>query len=265
MHRYILLRCVRNRPSLAHPSPSLIPKLYGFAGAGAYSLALNGMCAQHLSNRPNMPEDRIVIVDDHPMFRDALAQCLRGAYPDAEVLEAETWPEALAVARDGTPPQLFVLDLLFPGMDGPSSVSALRTEFTAASIIIVTMLEDPLVAAQMIDAGADGFLGKGLASDTILQGIHAVRAGEYVVNLASSSPSIAGEKPVLTPRQKEIIQSLCEGKTNKAIARDLGLSHFTVRNHVSILMRTLKIQKRSQFSQRAQALGLISSRDPGSR
>lgn len=210
-----------------------------------------------MSARTDLPDERIIIADDHPMFRDALARNLRIAYPDAEVEEAGDLPAAIACAREGPQPVLFVLDLLFPGMDGPSSVSALRTEFTAASIVIVTMLEDPLVAQQILDAGADGYLGKGLTSNALLDGINAVRSGEYVINLAAPGQSPAIVKPVLTPRQHDILLSLGQNKPNKVIARDLGLSHFTVRNHITILMRSLKVQHRSQLSQRARALGLM--------
>lgn len=196
------------------------------------------------------------------MFRDALAHSLRAAFPGAEVIETDTLPDALTVARERAHPALFVFDLMFPGMDGPSSISAVRREFPAASIVIVTMLEDPKVAEQILEAGADGFLGKGLSSASIIDGIKAVRAGEFVVNMAASGHNMTFDKPVLTDRQQEILQLLAEGKSNKLIARCLGLSHFTVRNHVTILMRSLNVQRRDQLSQRAQALGLSAPSDP---
>jgi DNA-binding NarL/FixJ family response regulator len=209
--------------------------------------------------------ERIVIADDHPMFRDALAQSVRAAYPAAEVSEADNLADAIACARSGSQPVLFVLDLVFPGMEGPSTISALRSEFPSSSLIIVTMLEDPLVADQLLDAGADGFLGKGLTSDAIMDGIKAVRSGEYVVRLAAPGQSSMHDKPVLTPRQQDILRLLCENRPNKLIARDMGLSHFTVRNHVSILMRSLKVRRRSQLGPRALSLGLLSTGDPESR
>lgn len=207
-----------------------------------------------------MNAERIIVADDHPLFRDALAHSLRSEFPEADVVEFDNLPEALSAARNGPSPDMFILDLVFPGMEGPSSISDLRKEFPAASLIVLTMLEDQHVADQLLDAGADGFLGKGLTSGAIMDGIRGVRAGEYVVNMTTQGSLL--EKPMLTPRQYEILRLLCANMPNKLIARDLGLSHFTVRNHVSILMRNLKVQRRNQFGPRATALGLIAVGDP---
>jgi two-component system, NarL family, nitrate/nitrite response regulator NarL len=215
-----------------------------------------------MKDETDIAVERIIVADDHPMFRDALAHSLRLAYPAAEVSEFENLPDALSCARTGPPPTLFLLDLVFPGMDGPTSISAMRKEFSAASLVVITMLEDQLVADQILDAGADGFLGKGLTSDAIMEGIQAVRDGEYIVKLAAPALGPMSERPALTPRQLDILRLLCESSSNKAIARDLGISHFTVRNHISILMRSLRVQRRSQLGSRAQALGLIPPGEP---
>lgn len=210
-----------------------------------------------MNKRSVVVTDRIIVADDHPMFRDALSQSLRNAYPDAAVAEAENLPDALKLARDHGPPSLFVLDLVFPGMEGPVTIGEIRREFPAASIIVVTMLEDQLVAQQMLDSGADGYLGKGLSSSEIIKGIRAVRAGEFVINVTPAAPVAAFDKPVFTPRQVEILRLLQDNRPTKLIARDLGLSHFTVRNHIAIIMRSLKVRRRSQIHERALALDLI--------
>ena len=194
-----------------------------------------------------MNAERIIVADDHPLFRDALVQSLRAEFPEADVVGFDNLPDAQSAARNGPSPDMFLLDLVFPGMEGPSSISKLRKEFPAASLIV-------------LDAGADGFLGKGLTSGAIMDGIRAVHAGEYVVNVTTQGSAL--EKPMLTPRQYEILCLICANKPNKLIARDLGLSHFTVRNHVSILMRNLKVQRRNQLGPRAMALGLIAVGDP---
>jgi two-component system, NarL family, nitrate/nitrite response regulator NarL len=211
-----------------------------------------------------MDAERIIVADDHPMYRDALVQSLVAEFPGADVVDFDNLHDALAVARNGPSPDMFILDLVFPGMEGPSSISDLRREFPAASLIVITMLEDQHVAEQLLDAGADGFLGKGLTSDAILDGIRAVRAGEYIVNVTAQAQILPLEKPMLTPRQFEILCLLSKDMPNKLIARDLGLSHFTVRNHVAILMRILKVQRRNQLGPRAAALGLIAVGDPKS-
>jgi two-component system, NarL family, nitrate/nitrite response regulator NarL len=205
--------------------------------------------------------DRIVVADDHPMFRDVLAESLRRTYPKADVATAQTLSEAINAAKDGFGISLFVLDLLFPGMEGELSVRQLRKDFPATSIIIVTMLEDPDIAAKMVDAGADGFLGKGLSADEMIKSIDRVREGEFVVNISSKSfgtPLMPLDEPlVLTPRQTEILRLVVQKMPNKMMGRELGISHHTVRNHVTILLRLLGVETRRQIAKRALELGLI--------
>lgn len=184
-----------------------------------------------------------------------LAGALKRTYPEATVATAQSLPDAVALVKEDPATDLFVLDLLFPGMEGEASVRRLRGDFPAASIVIVAVPEDHHVAAKMIDAGADGFLGKGLSVEEMIKSIHRIRKGEFVINFSSKSFSTSllslDKQPVLTPRQTEILRLAVHNMSNKMMARELGISHHTVRSHVSILLRLLGVETRRQLAQRA--------------
>lgn len=178
---------------------------------------------------------------------------------EVKVLEAANLPDVPLKTRSGCHPKLFVIDLVFPGTDGPATVSAICREFPSASLIVVTMLEESPATDQMLKAGVDGLKGKSLTAAAIMEGINSARAGGYLVKLTAPEKGQMTEGFNLTPRQKDVLRLLSENMTNKMIARELGLSHFTVRNHVSNLMLSLRVQRRNQLGPRARALGLLTT------
>lgn len=208
----------------------------------------------------------ILVADDHPMFRDVLVRALEKAHPTARVDAVDSFADAMAVANQHGTIDLFLLDLLFPGMNGEVSVSQVRRDFPHASIVILTMLEDHHVADRMIEAGADGFLGKGLAANEMIQSIERVRSGEFVINIVPRGKGTthlgSTERVSLTPRQIDMLKMVRANKQNKTIARELGLSPNTVRNHVAVVMRLLNVSKRKLIVERAIELGLIEPLGP---
>lgn len=190
---------------------------------------------------------RIIVADDHPIFRSGLCSIVKRSFPQSEAIEAATWPEVLTAAREGNAPEMFILDLMFPGLDIDTSIAELRSEFPQSYIVAISMLNERTIVDRVTRAGADGYIGKDIPPEMVGEALLEVRNGGFVIkcsgaNLAASSAKI---QPQLTARQAEVLELLMTGKSNKEIARLLGISPFTVRIHVSSLFKQLGVTTRS--------------------
>lgn len=206
--------------------------------------------------------ERIVLADDHPVFRDGLRRIILGTDPTVTIAEAGSFEQVLERARDGAQPDAFVLDMIFPGFDPQSSLATLRREFPSSTIIMVSMISDTAVIRQLIQAGADGFVGKSLPAEDMARAIQSIRQGMSVIAVSSDpaldeAPAPSATLERLTPRQLDVLSRLAEGRSNKEIARDLGISPFTVRIHVSGVLHALKVQSRAAAASWAGAAGLV--------
>jgi len=144
---------------------------------------------------------RIIIADDHPMFREGMTRTVQRLLPGAVVQEA-------------------------------------------GDLATVSMVDDPALIEQVMALGADGFIGKNIAPDEIGQALLAIREGEVLVKFAPSG-LLPLDTHTLTPRQQEVLRLIAQGKTNKEIAKALNISPFTVRIHVSSLLRSLNVPSRA--------------------
>ena len=203
----------------------------------------------------------VVIADDHPMVRDALARVVGQLYADAQVLEAGDLAAVLAHLGDAVP-DLVLIDLNMPGMDGLHGLRRLRKAFPALAIVVASGQDDPATIRAALEIGANGFIPKIDPPDLLLQALRVVRAGGVYIPARSNgdvrgimtgpSPNASG----LTPRQLDVLRLLLKGEPNKLIARQLGLTEGTVKIHIAAILRALQARNRTEAVIRARELGL---------
>lgn len=194
---------------------------------------------------------RVIVADDYPLFRDGLRRVVRRYLPQAAVSEAGSFDEVLRLASSVSPepPALFVLDLLLPGFAASQSIERLRRAYRHSAIVIVSMLDDPRLVDEVLAAGADGYLGKSLEAGEIGTALQRLGSGEPVVRLRGGGSSAGSPQrallDALTPRQQAVLRLIADGLSNKEIGRGLSISPFTVRVHVSSLLRALEVNTRT--------------------
>lgn len=208
---------------------------------------------------------RLVIADDHPLFRDGMHGLL-DSVPDTDVVgEAATGEEAVACAMT-LQPDVILMDIKMPGINGIEATREIMRVSPHIRILIVTMFEDDDFVFFAMRAGAWGYLLKGANQAETLRAIRAVANGEAIfgpgiaqrlLTFFSTTP-VASPKvfPELTEREGEVLVLIARGQTNEDIARHLVLSLKTVRNHVSNILSKLQVVDRAQAVIRAREAGL---------
>jgi DNA-binding NarL/FixJ family response regulator len=194
---------------------------------------------------------RIIIVDDHPLFRTALRQTL-GQAPGASVEEAGDLAALTAALEADRDCDLVLLDLNMPGAHGFSGLLLLRAQYPDVPVMIISATEDPKVIRRTFELGAAGYLPKSVgpaeiraAIDTVLKGGVSVPAG---VDLRSEDDETAFSRRLatLTPQQIRVLMMLSDGLMNKQIAYELSMSEATVKAHVSSILQKLDVDSRTQ-------------------
>lgn len=206
---------------------------------------------------------RVVIVDDHIVFREGLRALLRRVQTIEVVGEAATTEEAVEVVHD-TQPDVVLMDLHLPGEGGVAAIAEITEENPDIEIVALTMHSDDEHVGQAIAAGAHGYLLKDADPDAIVRAIEALHAGQLIFNPGIARQVLAGAAsrteerafPTLTEREYEILDRLARGIRNDAIAARMGISVKTVQNNVSSILLKLGAVDRAQAVALARDAGL---------
>lgn len=206
----------------------------------------------------------VLIADDHPLFRQALALALAAAAPEAQVIEAGTLASAARAAAETPDLALITLDLKMPGAVGYSGIALLHAERPTVPILVVSGADNANAADEARAFGAVGFLRKDAdlpqieaAIRTALGRSPAPPAPDAPGDTAHASVDrVRGTVAGLTPTQLKVLLAVLAGKLNKQIAYDLGMGEATVKAHMTAIMRKLDVQNRTQAALAARSLGL---------
>ena len=207
---------------------------------------------------------RVLIVDDHPLYRDGLEQLLMSDGRFAVVGCVGTGQEAVAVA-DAEQPDVVVMDLQLPDLHGIDATRRIVGASPHIAVLVLTMFEDDDSVFAAMRAGARGYLVKGAEHAAIRRAVEAVGQGETILgpavakrvlaHFATGIPDSSTPFPELTPREREVLDLVARGLGNQEIARRLCISHRTARNHVSNIFTKLQVADRAQ--------AIVAARDAG--
>lgn len=228
---------------------------------------------------------KILIVDDHPLIREALHHVLTVLDADIKLIEAQNFAEGITAADSHPDLDLILLDLGLPDIDGNDALVELRRRYPAVPTVVLSASEHPATVTRAIETGAMGFIPKTTSSQLLLNALRLVLAGgvylptevlrhhegtpEPALRLAAeasdSGKMLAPHAIGLTERQSDVLALLVQGKSNKLICRDLGLAEGTVKIHVTAILKTLNVSNRTQAVIAVGKLGLQLPKTPRPR
>lgn len=203
---------------------------------------------------------RILVADDHALFRAGLRHLLAHVGGQIDIEEAHDLEDARTRLRQATDFDLLLLDLNMPGMDGFAALRLLAQQAPEVPIIVVSVRDSADDVRKALDAGAMGYIPKSSTPEVMVSAVQLVLSGGIYLppNLLDAPPApddragspagaeAAGLLDRLTPRQRDVLQLLAEGKSNKQIAEALGLAPGTVKIHISRILRAFRVQNRTQ-------------------
>lgn len=209
---------------------------------------------------------KILLADDHPLFREGVKHVLMQLDDDVAIVDAHDYPSLFAEAANHPDFDLVLADLYMPGMGGHEGIAEFRNQFPDTPLVIMTASESRTDARRALASGALGYVLKSSPSHIMIEALKRVlNGGVYVPMIMEGDEN--SDDPVslmplskqgirLTGRQLEVLKLLLEGKPNKLIARELDLSEGTVKIHVAAIFRALSVTNRTEAAVAAQRLGL---------
>jgi DNA-binding NarL/FixJ family response regulator len=200
---------------------------------------------------------RIMVVDDHHIVRQGLVALIR-TIPDMQVIaEASDGVQAVELYRKHHP-DITLMDLRLPNKNGVEAITQIRQEFPAARIIVLTTFDGDEDIYRALQAGAKGYLLKGMNTDELTDAIRTVHAGK------SRIPAVVAERlaermggPALTAREVDVLKRIVGGRSNKEIASDLFISEATVKTHINSILSKLGVSDRTQAATTALQRGIV--------
>jgi len=198
----------------------------------------------------------ILVVDDHPLYRSGVVHTLQNTGMAVEVVECAALETAFRRIDDGLEVDLMILDLQMPGFQGVDSVRTVRARRPELPVLVLSGNEDPSIVRACIDLGACGFVPKSAPSDDFTAALSLVLSGGVYLpptSLSVGTPASRAQQDAwsrlgahLTDRQRQVLLGIVQGKPNKVIARDLGLSDTTVKSHVAHILDALVVSNRTE-------------------
>ena len=197
---------------------------------------------------------RLLIADDHPLFRGAMREAVSGLVEKTTSAEAGTFDEVAGLLERGADFDLIFLDLTMPGMRGFSGLMYLRAQYPSVPVVVVSANDDPAAIRHCMEFGASGFIPKTLGVEAMRNAVSRILGGGVWtppdVDLRAGADSEIAElmtrMATLTPQQVRVLMMLSEGLLNKQIAYQLGVSEATVKAHVSAILQKLGVESRTQ-------------------
>lgn len=198
---------------------------------------------------------KILIADDHELYRDALSILVQRLDPVTEIHPCSSYDELLVLARSAADWDLMLVDLNMPGLSYYDGIAQLTAAHPNTPVIVVTSSEDPKDTLLALEAGALGYMSKAMKSKDMLKAIQLMLSSGISIHpthqlthdlSSTSSTNATASLDKLTPRQQEVLKRLCEGESNKRIALNLDLSEHTVKLHVRAILQALNAENRTQ-------------------
>lgn len=197
---------------------------------------------------------QIVIIDDHPLFRDAMKGALASVLVNATVREASSLDDGIKILDDDRDCDLVLLDLKMPGVQGLSGLAFLRAQFPSVPVAIVSGQEEPAVIRRALALGASGFIPKSTPAEEMRKAVSSILEGEVwappvakqLTDDEREVDDLSKRLATLTPQQVRVLMMLRAGLLNKQIAYELDVSEATVKAHVSAILLKLNVDSRTQ-------------------
>jgi DNA-binding NarL/FixJ family response regulator len=207
-------------------------------------------------DNPSQSVAHVMVIDDHPLFCEALAMMLTGALRVHKVTTASCLMDGLAELRKGDPPEAILLDLNLPDVAGLDGLLRLKAAAPGVPVIVVSSMHDSRIITSVMEAGAAGFIPKDSAREIFVHAFSQIWSGgiftpESYLPPSKSARSREDGDPAqrlaeLTPQQARILELVCEGMLNKQIAYELSIAETTVKAHITAILRKLGAQSRTQ-------------------